>query len=158
MLSVKPGATGSFYILSLVSGSFFYYSQWDPTCVFFLTICSNLLFFSFFFFLWQDTARFWQPGECNGTQTGTLCSSVCVRCVSVHGSASALCAVPPSSLPSLWCGLSRDAVWVCVKVQDDCVCWSWQMPSLSVCVCVCVCVPPHVHSVSSLYRLVLILH
>lgn len=89
MLSVKPGATGSFYILGFVSGLFFYYSQWNPKCVlfFFLSVC--LLIGSFFFFFsvffpWQDTARFWQPGECSGTQTGTLCSSVCV-CACVLG-------------------------------------------------------------------------
>ena len=108
MLSVKPSATGSFYILGFVSGLFFYYCQWDPKCVLFLLYVR--LFVNRFVccFILDETQRG------SGSQESAVerrlgpcavvcvyvcvCVRVCVRCVSVHGSDSALCAVPPSSL------------------------------------------------------------
>lgn len=63
---------------------------------FFFSLCAVFVFFFFF----DKTQRGSGSQESAVERRLGPCALVCVRCVSVHGCGSALCAVPPSSFLS----------------------------------------------------------
>lgn len=88
MLSVKPGAAGSFYILSFVSGLFFYYiaSGIQSVCSFRLFVRVYLLFFFSLSFLLNKTQRGSGSQESAVERRPGPCAVVCVCVLGVRPS------------------------------------------------------------------------